>query len=178
MAGWTDSSPTSRVFTQAMLNPLTASVWSTTEPTTYGANGLSADTVNVALFNNTPSPDASAAVGSTGYNTGQWVTANEVTGSGIWAAGGRPLASKTYTLTTAGTQTTASVLSFAAANLAGAGTGTLTNAYGCLVYDNTITAGTVAAQGMCFNYFGGAQSVTSGTFQINWDATGIFKFSN
>ena len=46
------------------------------------------------------------------------------------------------------------------------------------MYDNTITAGTVAAQGMCFNYFGGAQSVTSGTFTINWDATGIFKFTN
>jgi hypothetical protein len=176
MAGWTDSTPTSRVFAQAMLNPLTGRTWSTAAPTTYA--NLSADTVNVALFNNTPSPDASAAVGSTGYNTGQWVTGNEVTGAGIWAAGGRPLASKTYTFTTAGTQTTASVLSFAAANLAGAGTGTLTNAYGCLVYDNTITAGTVAAQGMCFNYFGGAQSVTSGTFTINWDATGIFKFTN
>ncbi len=175
---WTDSSPTSRVFIQAVLNPLTASAWSTTEPTTYGANGLSADTVNVALFGNSVSPDASAAVASTGYNTGTWTTGNEVTGSGIWAAGGRALASKTFTVATAGSQTTASAVSFQGANLAGAGTGTLTAAFGCLVYDNTITAGTVAAQGLCFNYFGGTQSVTGGTFTIVWDATGVFKFTN
>lgn len=175
---WTDSSPTSRVFIQAVLNPLTASAWSTTEPTTYGTNGLSADAINVSLFNNTTSPDASAAVGSTGYNTGTWTTANEVTDATNWVAGGRALASKTFSVSAAGSQTTASVLSFAAANLAGGGTLTISNAYGCLVYDSTITAGTVAKQGMCFNYFGGAQSVTSGTFTINWDATGIFKFTN
>ena len=173
---WTDSSPTSRVFIQAVLNPLVGVAEGQTAPTTFGS--LSADTLDVALFNNTTSPDASAAVASTGYNTGTWVTANEVTGSGIWAAGGRALATKTYSVTGAGSQTTVSTVSFSAANLAGAGTGTLTNAYGCLVYDSTITAGTVAKQGICFNYFGGAQSVTSGTFTIVWDATGIFKFTN
>jgi hypothetical protein len=178
MAGWTDSNPTSRVFIQAVLNPLTASVWSTTEPTTYGANGLSADTVNVALFNNTPSPDASAAVGSTGYNTGVWITANEVTDVTNWVAGGRALGSKTYSVLTAGSQTTASAVNFDAADLAGGGTLTITNAFGCLVYDSTITAGTVAKQGICFNYFGGAQTVTGGTFTIVWDATGVFKFTN
>ena len=175
---WTDSSPTSRVFIQAVLNPLTASVWSTTEPTTYGANGLSADTVNVALFNNSVSPDASAAVGSTGYNTGTWTTGNEVVDVTNWVAGGRALASKTYSVLTAGSQTTASAVNFDAADLAGGGTVTITNAYGCLVYDTTITAGTVAKQGMSFNYFGGAQTVSGGTFTIVWDVTGVFKFTN
>jgi hypothetical protein len=174
---WTDSTPTSRIFTQAILNPLTASAWSTTEPTTYGANGLSADTINVALFNNSVSPDASAAVGSTGYNTGTWTTGNEVSDTN-WAAGGRALASKTFTVLTAGSQTTASAISLDAADLAGGGNVTLTNAFGCLVYDNTITAGTVAKQGMCFNYFGGAQSVTAGSFTIIWDSTGVFKVTN
>lgn len=164
---WTDS----RVFTQAILNPLTASAWSTTEPTTYGANGLSADTINVALFNNSVTPDRDAVVGSTGYNTGTWTTGNEVVDVTNWVAGGRALASKTYT---AGT----SVVAFDAADLAGAGNVTITNAFGCLVYDSTITAGTVAKQGLCFNYFGGAQSVTAGSFTIVWDATGIFKFTN
>jgi len=175
---WTDSSPTSRIFTQAILNPLTASVWSTTEPTTYGANGLSADTVNVALFNNTVSPDASAAVGSTGYNTGTWTTGNEITDVTNWVAGGRALASKTYTVLTAGSQTTPSGIAFDAADLAGGGNVTLIATFGCLVYDFTITAGTVAKQGLCFNYFGGTQSVTAGTFTIIWDATGVFKFTN
>lgn len=164
---WTDS----RVFTQAILNPLTASAWSTAEPTTYGANGLSADTINVALFNNSVTPDRDAVVGSTGYNTGTWTTGNEVVDVTNWVAGGRALASKTYT---AGT----SVVAFDAADLAGGGTVTLTNAFGCLVYDSTITAGTVAKQGLSFNYFGGAQSVTAGSFTIVWDATGIFKFTN
>jgi hypothetical protein len=134
-----------------------------------GYAGLGADTVKVALFNNTGTPDKDAALTSTGYNTGQWVTANEVTGSGIWAAGGRPLSSKTITSPATG------VTMFDAADLAGAGSGTLTNAFGCLVYDDTITAGTggIADQGICFNYFGGAQSVTAGTFTIVWNANGI-----
>lgn len=174
---WLDSNPTSRVFIQAVLNPLTASVWSTTEPTTYGTNGLSADTVNVALFNNTVSPNATAAVASTGYNTGTWTTGNEVTDATNWVAGGRALASKTYSVLTAGSQTTSAEVNFDAADLSGAGNVTITSAFGCLVYDNTITAGTVAKQGMCFNYFGGSQSVTAGTFTIVWDATGVFKFS-
>jgi hypothetical protein len=77
--------------------------------------------------------------------------------------GGRALASKTFSIDTG-----SSSIIFNAANLAGGGTVTITNAFGCLVYDNTITAGTVAKQGLCFNYFGGAQSVTGGTFTILW----------
>jgi len=160
----------SAIFTQAVLNPLTASAWSTTEPTTYGANGLSADTINAALFNNSVTPDKDATVGSTGYNTGTWTTGNEVTDATNWVAGGRALGSKTYTASTG-------VVAFDAADTAGGGTVTISGAYGCLVYDATITAGTVAKQGLCFNYFGGSQSVTGGTFTIVWDASGVFKFT-
>src|SRR5205814_347464 len=149
----------SAIFQQAMLNPITASAWSTTEPTTYGANGLSADTVNVALFNNTTAPDKTVAVGSTGYNTGQWVTGNEVTDATNWVAGGRVLANKTFTVDSG-----SSSVCFHADNLAGGGPVTLTAFFGCLVYDNTITGGTVAKQGLCFNYFGGSQTITAGTF--------------
>ncbi len=131
--------------------------------------------MKAALFNNTPSPDATAAVASTGYNTGVWITANEVTGGGGWVAGGIALGTKAWAITAAGTQSTPAVTSFTAANTAGAGPSTVTATFGTLVYDGTITAGTVAAQGMCFNYFGGTQSVTAGTFTIVWDATGVFK---
>jgi hypothetical protein len=72
----------SAIFVQALLNPLMASAWSTTEPTTYGSNGLSADTIKVALFNNSVTPDKAAAVASTGYNTGTWTTGNAVDGGG------------------------------------------------------------------------------------------------
>lgn len=136
-----------------------------------GYTGLDSDTVKVALFNNSVTPDQDAAVGSTGYNTGTWTTGNEVTDATNWVAGGRALASKTFT---AG----AAASTFDAADLAGGGTVTITNAFGCLVYDDTITAGTVADQGCCFNYFGGAASVTSGSFTIIWHATnGIMKFT-
>jgi hypothetical protein len=173
---WTDSTPTSRIFAQALLNPMLGRLWTTAAPTTFSS--LSADTVNVALFGNSVSPDASAAVASTGYNTGTWTTGNEVVDVTNWVAGGRALASKTFSVLTAGSQTTPSAVAFDAADLAGAGNVTLANVYGCLVYDGTITAGTVAKQGLCFNYFGGAQSVTAGTFTIVWDATGVFKVTN
>lgn len=135
--------------------------------------GLGADTVNVALYNNTGTPDKDAALTSTGYNTGQWTTANEVTDATNWVAGGRALASKTLTNPSTG------VMMFDAADLAGGGNVTLSGVMGCLVYDNTITAGTggVAKQGVCFNFFGGAQSVTAGSFTIIWNASGICRFT-
>ncbi len=45
-----------------------------------------------------------------------------------------------------------------------------------VLYSGT-TAGTVADQGVCFNYFGGAQTVTGGTFTIVWHANGLFRFT-
>jgi hypothetical protein len=161
MSGWSGSA----IFQQAMLNPIAGRCWTTAAPTTYSS--LSADTINVSLFNNTTTPDKTAAVASTGYNTGQWTTSNEVTGGGNWAAGGLPLTSKAFAIDTG-----SSSICFTAANLVNTGTVTISGAYGCLVYDSTITAGTVAKQGLCFNYFGGSQSVTSGTFTINWATPG------
>src|SRR6478736_1564580 len=134
-----------------------------------GFTGLDSDTVKAALFNNSVTPDKDAAVGSTGYNTGTWLTANEVTDATNWAATGRTLASPTFTTPSTG------VYMFDAADTAGGGTLTIANAYGAFVFDDTITAGTVADQGVCFNYFGGAQSVTGGTFTIVWSANGPYE---
>lgn len=136
-----------------------------------GYTGLDSDTVKVSLHNNSITPDKDAAVASTGFNTGVWTTANEVTDVTNWVSGGRALASKTFTTPSTG------VFMFDAADLAGGGTVTITNAFGCLVYDDTITAGTVADQGVCYNYFGGAQSVTAGTFTIIWNANGIARIT-
>jgi hypothetical protein len=158
----------SAIFQQAMLNPIMGRLWTTAAPTTFSS--LSADTINAALFNNTTTPDKTAAVGSTGYNTGVWITANEVidTLNTNWVAGGRPLASKAFTIDTG-----SSSICFQAAATAGAANVTIANAYGCLVYDNTITAGTVAKQALCYNSFGGsAQGVTNGTFTVLWATVG------
>lgn len=167
---WTDS----RVFTQAIKNPLMQHVnpGSLTSPAGY-SDLVATDVVNAALFNASVTPDKDAAVTSTGFNTGTWVTANEVidTGGSNWASGGRALASKVFASATG-------IVNFDAADLAGAGNVTIAAANGCLVYDSSITSGTVAKQGLCFNYFGGAQSVTAGTFTVVWDVTGVFKFTN
>jgi hypothetical protein len=136
--------------------------------------GLGADAVNVALYTNTGTPDKDAAITATGYNTGQWSTSNQTgTSDTNWAAVGRTLASKTFTTPSTG------VFMFDAADLAGGGSVTLAAVYGCLVYDDTITVGTggIADQGDCFNYFGGSQSVTAGTFTVVWNANGIARFT-
>jgi hypothetical protein len=139
--------------------------------------GLGADTVKAALFNNSITPDKDATLATAGYNasTSQWLVANEVidTLNTNWVAGGRTLASKTLTNPSTG------VFMFDAADLAGAGNLTITNAFGCLNYDDTITAGTggVADEGICYNYFGGAQTVTNGTFTIIWNANGIHRIT-
>lgn len=132
--------------------------------------GLDSDTVKAALFNASVTPDRNAAVASTGFNTGTWVTANEVTDATNWVSGGRALASKTF-------GTSSGTITFDAADLAGGGTVTISGAFGAFVYDDTITAGTVADQGVCFNYFGGTQSVTAGTFTIVWNSSGIAAFT-
>ncbi len=137
-----------------------------------GYTGLDSDTVKAALFNNSVTPDKDAAVASTGFNTGTWTTTNEVTDATNWVSGGRALASKAFSTPSAG------VCMFDAADLAGGGSVTITNAYGAFVYDDTITAGTVADQGVCFNSFGGAASVTAGTFTIVWSANGIFRITS
>lgn len=136
-----------------------------------GYTGLDSDTVNVALFNNTTTPDKDAALASTGFNTGVWVTANEVTDATNWVSGGRALASKTFTTPSTG------VAMFDAADLAGGGTLTLAAFFGVLVYDNSITAGTVAKQGVCFNYLGGSQQVTGGTATVIWHANGVSRIT-
>jgi len=166
----------SAIFQQAMLNPISRAVNAGTAPTGFTAL-TSTDVINVALWNNSITPDKTVAVASSGYNTGVWAAgANEQTDATNWVAGGRALGTRTWSLDTG-----SSSIVFNAPNLAGGGNVTLTGAYGCLVYDNTITAGTVAKQGVCFNYFGGQQTVTAGTFTIIWATvgatTGVFNIT-
>lgn len=157
---------TSNVFTQAVLNPLCKSVNAGATPTGF-VSLVNASEVFVALFGSGVTPDKNAAVASTGYNTGTWLTSNESSGTG-YTAGGAAVASPAFT---AGTSTVA----FTATNQSW--TTVTVTASGDLVYDNLISAGTVAKQGYCFNYFGGSQSVTAGTFTIAWNAAGVFNFA-
>lgn len=162
----------SAIFTQTMNNPLMESAAGTTStalPTGYSATGgVASGTYKAALYNNTGTPLNTDTMAHIAYNGtgGPWVTANEVTGTG-WAAGGVALGTLSYGIDSTATN----ALAFHAANTSASGA-TISGAYGCLVYCTSITGGTVANQGFCFNYFGGSQSVTSGTFTIQWYSTG------
>lgn len=133
-----------------------------------------ADTIKAALYNNSITPDNDVATDVlTGYNgaASQWVTANEVidsSGGGTdWPAGGVALGTKSLDVATA------DLVKVLAANTASGGTADIANAYGCLVYDDTLAN----KPGMSYNYFGGPNSVTAGTFTVVWHANGVISFT-
>ena len=126
---------------------------------------LDGDTLKVALFDNSITPDRTVSSANSAYGAGVWASGGVSDASG-WPAAGRSLASVTSTAS-AGTYT------LDAADTASANsTTTLSANYGCLIYNDTLTT-PVADQGICFLYFGGASSVTLGTYTIAWNSSGI-----
>jgi len=154
--GWTDS----RIYTAFLTDVLNNTT----------AMDLNTDaSLSVALFGTTPTPDRTVASSSTAYGAGVWASGGVFDASG-WPAVGRDLASVT-------SQFSAGVYTFDAADTVSANdTTTLSAAFGCLVYDNTI-ATPVVDQGICFSYFGGTQSVSSGRFTVSWHGSGIFTLT-
>jgi hypothetical protein len=131
---------------------------------------LGTDVPKVALYNNSITPDNDVTSANSAYNVDQWGTANECYESGQWAQGGVALGSTSLDAGTADT------VFYDAADTASGSAADITNAYGCLVYDDTLTT-PVADQGICYNYLGGANSVVNGTFTVSWHANGIFRFT-
>jgi hypothetical protein len=126
--------------------------------------------IKVALFNNSATPDQLVTSANSAYAAGVWAS-NGVSDATGWPAAGNALASVTLS------DYSSATVKFDAADLASADAHTdLANVFGCQVYDDTITT-PVADQGICYNYFGGANSVTSGTFTIVWNAAGIFTLT-
>jgi hypothetical protein len=127
---------------------------------------LNSDTFKAALYDNDITPDQTVTSANTAYDVGQWTALNnEVISTGEWDTGGVALASVTSSFTS-------NVYTFDAADTASGAGATISGAFGCLVYDDTI-ATPVANQGLCYYYFGGTQSVTGGLFTIVWNASGI-----
>lgn len=146
-----------------MFRPLVADVFDNTT-----AVDLGSDVPKVALYNNTITPDNDVTSANSAYNVGQWATAQEVFQAGQWAQGGVALAGTSLN------SGTADVVFYDANDTASASAATLATVFGCLVYDDTLTT-PVADQGICYNYFGGTQSVTNGTFTVVWAANGIWR---
>lgn len=134
------------------------------------AYDVNSDALKAALFDNTITPDQTVAAASSAYGAGVWAGGGVVdTGASApagWPAVGRPLAGVASGFSS-------NVYTFDASDTVSANaTTSLLNAYGVLIYDDTLAA-PVADQGMSFNYFGGVNSVTNGTFTVVWHASGI-----
>jgi hypothetical protein len=160
---WTDS----RVF-RAYLGDL---VQGTVENQgTTSMDWVEATNIKAALYDNDNTPDNDVTAANTAYNVGQWAIAgNELSDGAEWAAGGVNLASRAVSVAVADR------VRLTAANTASGTSATLLLVFGCLVYADSITT-PVADQGFCYNYFGGTNSVTDGTFTIVWNANGVIEF--
>lgn len=129
---------------------------------------------NAALFAD-GTPDATAVSAQTAYGSTAWGTTitgvlDSTSGGAGWPAVGRPLVTKTMNFSS-------NVAKFDADDTVSADTHTtISGAYGCLVYADHLTT-PVADQGVCFNSFGGTQSVTLGQFTIVWNGSGIFAIT-
>jgi hypothetical protein len=130
---------------------------------------MDGDSFKVALYNNSITPDRNAIPADTAFDAGQWDNANELSDPGEWDAGGEVLASPDINIGTT------DVIFWSGTNLPSGSSATISGTFGCLVYDDTVT--TPADQGVCFNYFGGTQSVTNGTLTLVWSANGIFRIT-
>jgi hypothetical protein len=158
--GWTNS----RIFRQHLSDHLGA---------VYTARWNSADVWKAALYGAGITPDATVATTVlTAYNgaASQWVTGGEITDTN-WAAGGRTI---TGTGSGGGFSSATSLVTFDGADTAGGGNVTLANVNGDLVYDSTVST-PVQSPGGAFHYYGGNQSVTAGTFTVQWNAAGIMQ---
>ena len=118
------------------------------------------DTIKVALCTSTYTPNQDTHAYFSDIT-------NEVTGTG-YTAGGQTLASKTVTYTAA-----SNLQTFDAADTVWASS-TITARY-AIVYESTGTAATSALIG--YVDFGADVSSTASTFQITWDAAGIFTIA-
>lgn len=127
---------------------------------------LGLETHKVALYNNSVTPDFDATAANSAYNASTWTSSSEVSGTG-YTAGGQALTSTTVSTVAGG------IVMWDAADSAWT-SATFSNAYGCLIYADALTT-PVADQGICAVYFGGAYSVTAGTFTVQWSANGIAR---
>jgi hypothetical protein len=130
---------------------------------------LNTDTFNIALFNDTITPSQTVASASTAFGAGVWAS-GEVFDGAEWPTGGQALDSVTFA-------PTSNVLAWDAANEVSTGTSaTLASVFGCLIYNVSVNT-PVDSQGICYLYFGGTNSVTDGTFTVQFNTSGILTLT-
>jgi hypothetical protein len=121
-------------------------------------------TNKIALFNNSVAPAFDTA--NAQYGVGVWA-ANEVSGTG-WAAGGVLLTGNGLTAASPA----AGQLKYDAVDVSETGT-TLSNIYGCLIYDDGSTSPAVDLA-ICGLDLSGPYNTVAGTLTITWHANGLW----
>ena len=127
-----------------------------------------ADTIKLAGFDNTITPDKNVSAANSAYGAGVFASGG-VSGTNFPAAG-LTLASKTV-----GVGTNNQVLIDAADPTASAAT--FTNLTGFLAYDDTLTT-PVADQGMSYHYLGGSQSGVASDITVVLSASGLILYTH
>ena len=157
---WTDS----RIYRQFLLDALG-------DTAQFKLGGT--DVFKAALYGTAATPDKDATAANSAYGA-TWAGASEIidtSGGGTdWPATGVSLGTETWTNAASG------VVMLDAPDTASGATADIAAAFGCNVYDDTL-ATPQADQGVCFNYFGGTNSVTNGTFTIVWATNGLFRIT-
>lgn len=126
-----------------------------------------ADTMKMAGFDNTITPDKNVSAANSAYGAGVWASGG-VSGTNFPAAG-LTLASKTV-----GVGTNNQVMIDAADPTAS--TATFSNLTGFLCYDDTLTT-PVADQGMSYHYLGGSQSATAADVTVVLSSSGLVLYT-
>jgi hypothetical protein len=120
-----------------------------------GKQTMNSDTYKIALYGTGTPVNTGTTLVSTEYGA-SWNTCTEVSNSGTYAAGGSALTSPTST------QSTNTVVF--ACTTAVSWTSATISAYGCLIYDSTVSGN----PGWCYLDFLGDQSVVGGTFTVTF----------
>lgn len=143
---------------------------------TGGAIDLRLATYRIALHSN--SLTQGAGILNFSSATPNWANTNEVSGTG-WAAGGVLLsavaAGATSAAPTLDESSTAGNIRYDMGDVAVSGT-TLTNARGCIIYADPVTAPSDMADAMVVAVtFGADYSTNNGVFGITWNTNGVFE---
>tara|TARA_R110000824_G_scaffold11580_5_gene50605 strand:+ start:3280 stop:3738 length:459 start_codon:yes stop_codon:yes gene_type:complete len=146
---------------------MASSLFAATFKTLMDSSGTVVDfdthTFNCALVTSTWSPqfDTDATYAD---------ISNELPGTGNYVVGGATMTSVALTQTTDGS----AQITWDAADVSWT-TSTLSNVRAGVIYDKTLNDASVANKSLiAYVDFGGDFSTTSGTFQIQWNASGIF----
>lgn len=134
-----------------------------------GARGLTVTShvLKLALFTNSITPDKDAAAANTAYNTGAYLTANEVYQVGQWAQGGVVINGLALTTPSSGVVMLDGTDPVSGTNC------TISGARAGLVFDTQ--ASPITNQGISIHNFGADTGVTGGTYTAVIAASGILR---